>query len=43
MALDPQAACLDPLSAPALNPEKHQTVDNTQPFPFYGEITVERR
>ncbi len=43
MALNPQASCLDPLSAPALNPAKQQTVDNGQPFPFYGEIMLERR
>jgi hypothetical protein len=43
MALDPQASCLDPLSAPALNPEKRLTIDNSQAFPYYGEVTVERR
>jgi len=43
MALNPQASCLDALSAPALNPGKHQTVNNSQPFPYYGEITLERR
>jgi hypothetical protein len=43
MALNPQASCLDPLSAPALNPEKTQTQNNGQPFPYYGEVTLERR
>jgi len=42
MALNPQAACLDPLSAPAL-PEKGLTANNSQAFPYYGEVTVERR
>ena len=43
MALNPQASCLDPLSAPALNPEKHETINNSQPFPYYGEVTLEQR
>jgi len=43
MALNPLASCLDPLSAPALNPEKVQTLNNSQPFPYYGEVTLERR
>ncbi|HEX5223486.1 MAG TPA: hypothetical protein VFW29_00015 [Solirubrobacteraceae bacterium] len=43
MALDPRAACLDSPAAPTPNPEKHQTQDNTQPFPYYGEITVEHK
>ncbi len=43
IALNPRTSCLDPLAAPALNLEKRQTVDNTQAFPYYGEVTVERR
>ncbi len=43
MALNPQASCLDPLSAPTPPTEKHQTVDNSQAFPYYGEVTVEQR
>jgi len=43
MALDPQTSCLDPLSAPALNPASHQTVNNNQAFPYYGEVTVEQK
>ena len=42
MAIDPRTACLDSPSAPPPNPEKHQTQDNTQPFPYYGEVTVEQ-
>jgi hypothetical protein len=42
MALNPRTTCLDPLSAPALSPEKHLTINNKQPFPYYGEIQVEK-
>jgi hypothetical protein len=42
VALTPITSCLDPLSAPAPNPEKHLTMNNHQAFPFYGEVTVER-
>jgi hypothetical protein len=42
VALTPITSCLDPLSAPAPNPEKHLTMNNTQAFPYYGEVTVER-
>ena len=41
MALNPHASCTDPLSAPVVNLEKHQTLDNTQAFPYYGEVLVE--
>jgi hypothetical protein len=43
MALDPRASCLDPPSAPAPNPAMKLVTNNTQPFPYYGEITVEHR
>jgi hypothetical protein len=41
MALTPQTSCVDPPSAPPLNPEKHQTTDKKQAFPYYGEVQVE--
>jgi hypothetical protein len=41
IALNPHASCTDPLSAPLVNLEKHMTTDNSQPFPFYGEVQVE--
>jgi hypothetical protein len=40
MALNPHTACLDPLSSPAVNFEKRQTLNNTQAFPYYGELRV---
>jgi hypothetical protein len=40
MALNPHAACLDPLSSPAVSFEKRQTLNNTQAFPYYGELTI---
>jgi hypothetical protein len=39
-AKTPQVACLDPLSGPLPNPEEGITKDQTQPFPYYGEVTV---
>jgi hypothetical protein len=41
MALSPQSACTDPLSAPVVNLATHMTTDNTQAFPYYGEVQVE--
>jgi hypothetical protein len=41
MALTPHTACVDPPSAPPLNPEKHLTLNNKQAFPYYGEVQVE--
>ena len=41
MALNPKASCTDPPSAPVVNLEKHQTTDNSQAFPYYGEVQVE--
>jgi len=41
VALTPFTSCLDPLSAPAVNPATHRATNNEQPFPFYGEIQVE--
>jgi hypothetical protein len=38
----PQVACLDPLSAPPVNPFLPFAVDQRQPFPYYGEVEVER-
>jgi len=40
VAKTPQVACLDPLSGPLPNPEEGITKDQTQPFPYYGEVTV---
>jgi hypothetical protein len=40
VAKTPQVACLDPLSGPLPNPEEAITKDQTQPFPYYGEVTV---
>jgi hypothetical protein len=40
VAKTPQVACLDPLSGPLPNPEVGITKDQTQPFPYYGEVTV---
>ena len=40
---DPLASCADPLTAPAIdtNPtDDHIRTATTQPFPFYGIITV---
>jgi hypothetical protein len=37
----PQVACLDPLSAPLPNPKNPVLENNTQPFPYYGEVVVE--
>ena len=37
----PQVACLDPLSAPLPDPKKALLENNTQPFPYYGEVVVE--
>ena len=41
VALNPHASCTDPPSAQAVNFEKHMTTDNTQAFPYYGEVQVE--
>jgi hypothetical protein len=41
IALTPHTACADPLAAPALNVAKHQTQNNKQAFPYYGELSVE--
>ena len=45
VAKDPLVSCADPLQAPAV--DEHPTsqsrrVDATQPFPFYGVVTVAR-
>jgi hypothetical protein len=40
VANTPQVACLDPLSGPAL-PSKTLLEEQQQPFPYYGEVTVE--
>jgi hypothetical protein len=40
IAKNPNVACLDPLSAPLPSPGPIVT-NNEQPFPYYGEITVE--
>jgi hypothetical protein len=43
VALDPIVACADPLTGPAIDPMPSGTrlrTDATQPFPFYGVITV---
>jgi hypothetical protein len=40
VALTPFTSCLDPLSAPAVT-GAHRSINNEQPFPYYGEITVE--
>jgi hypothetical protein len=40
VARTPQVACLDPLSGP-LPASKPVLEDQTQPFPFYGEVQVE--
>lgn len=37
----PQVACLSPLSAPLPNPGQPVVEDQQQPFPYYGEVTVE--
>ena len=41
VARTPQVACLDPLSAPLPDPKKALAENNTQPFPYYGEVVVE--
>jgi hypothetical protein len=41
VARSPQVACLDPLSGPLPNPEEAVTVNQQQPFPYYGEVQVE--
>ena len=41
VANTPQVACLDPLSAPVPDPKKALAENNTQPFPYYGEVVVE--
>jgi hypothetical protein len=41
MALTPQTSCVDPLSAPPIDFEKHLTGNNKQAFPYYGEVEVE--
>ncbi len=41
LANTPFQYCLDPLSAPPVNPIVGKVVDNTQPFPYYGEVQVE--
>jgi hypothetical protein len=40
VARTPQVACLDPLSAPPL-PNQVLLEEQQQPFPYYGEVTVE--
>jgi hypothetical protein len=40
VAHTPQVACLDPLSAPSL-PSQVLVENQQQPFPYYGEVTVE--
>jgi hypothetical protein len=40
VARTPQVACLDPLSGPPL-PSKVLLEEQAQPFPYYGEVTVE--
>jgi hypothetical protein len=39
MALTPYTSCTDPLSGPAAVARK--SVNNTQPFPYYGQVQVE--
>jgi hypothetical protein len=41
VARTPQVACLDPLSGPPPNLEDPMRTDQTQPFPYYGEVQVE--
>jgi hypothetical protein len=41
VAQNPQVACLDPLSGPPPNPNEGVHKDQQQPFPYYGEVTVE--
>jgi hypothetical protein len=40
MALTPRTSCLDPFSAPAVNLGVHHTTNNSQPFPYYGEVQI---
>jgi hypothetical protein len=40
VARTPQVACLDPLSGPPL-PSRVLLEEQQQPFPYYGEVTVE--
>lgn len=39
MAVNPFTSCTDPLSAPPAVAKK--SVNNTQPYPYYGQVTVE--
>jgi hypothetical protein len=41
VARTPQVACLDPLSGPPPNPEEATVENQSQPFPYYGEVQVE--
>ncbi len=45
VAKDPLVSCADPLNAPPVDAHpasQSRRVDATQPFPFYGDITVAR-
>jgi hypothetical protein len=45
VALDPLVSCADPLAAPSVESAPigaRQRTDGTQPFPFYGVVTVTR-
>jgi hypothetical protein len=45
VAQDPLVTCADPLDGPAVQQHpssQHARIDATQPFPFYGTITVTR-
>jgi hypothetical protein len=41
VARTPQVACLDPLSGPQPTLEDPILTDQSQPFPYYGEVQVE--
>jgi hypothetical protein len=41
VANNPLVACLNPLSAPLPNPNQAVVENQQQPFPYYGEVTVE--